>query len=371
MSAIIPLLLATIPLVGGQPDESMRVIIEQALDQPTTLTIKDAPLHEAFHLIAESTGLGVTIGPEALASLPYGESTRVSVRLENVRLRDGIRSMCDSLAMTYDTTKNGIEIIPSPGLQRLGRAATWEELEVLSALMQAEWHASDNDAESIRPLVRFKNVPGSPDENWLKLQENLHAAGQGVRSVVLTEACASAGWTWHPWGNTIVVLPIREQVLRQLDRPISLRCNNRPLGSVLRRLSRRAGIPVKIDPAAAAELSAKVKQSFSLLAENVTVAEALDQIGIATGLAYEVTEEAVVLHRPETGSTGDARDLSAPRVARRVNPIVGKVVIPSADGKYRFEWIIRASDLNDEENLQRQKLVDEAVKAMKEELANN
>lgn len=360
-------IMLTAALAVGLSEQEMRVVVEQALDQPTTLTIENAPLEEAFATIVDKTGLGVTIGPDALAYLPYGDATRLNARIENVRLRDGIQAMCNSIGMTYRATERGIEIVPTAALARLGRTATWTELESLASLMQSEWSGDKNTLEDWRDRVQFEGLDGSFDQNWSVLTEQVREAGSGSGDRVLTRACEAIGCTWFPWDENIVILTLKQQLLHQLERPVSLRYNNRALAEVIRGLSRQAGIPITIDPASAAELPDRVKQNFSLLAEGVTVREALEQIGIATGLAYEVGDDSVVLRNPDRG-TAYQQQAASEQSPRTRDPIVGKVIIPSEDGKYTFEWFVRESDLTEQENARRKKVVDEAVESMKKDL---
>jgi hypothetical protein len=366
MSAILQSILLLNLCVGVDPGVDRRALVEQGLDQPTTLTIDDAPLHEAFDIIAKETGVGLSIGPEALAYLPYGEATRVGVRLANIRLREGIQVICDQLAMTYHTTSDGVELIPTDALQRLGRAATWDELRMMTTLMEMDWQGSESDIERLRSMVRFRDLAAA-EEQWQALAERLGAAGAGRGDEVLTRACDALGLTWFPSSREIVILPAEAQIERQLGRPVSLRCNHCPLAEVLLNLSRQAGVSIKVDPAAAAELPDRAKQSFSLLAEGVTVGEALDQIGLATGLTYAIGANAITLRKPETGTVSMA---ARPASGRRdgSDRIVGKVIVPSADGQFHYEWMIRESDLTEEDNALRQELVDEAVRAMKADL---
>ena len=90
-------------------------------------------------------------------------------------------------------------------------------------------------------------------------------------------------------------------------------------------------------------LRGTVEPFISLVAEGVTVQEALEQIVIATGLAYEAGDREIMLYRPPaTGGmtvVGDPRGGETGRGAtsdqpsrRPRDPIVGKVIVTSPDG---------------------------------------
>lgn len=341
-------------------EEPMRAVIEQALDQPTELTIEDAPLPDAVRMIAEKTGLSVTVTPEALDYLPYGEATRVNVKMNGCRLREGIEAMCRQLAMSFETAPSGVVIVPSPPLERLGRPATWDELDVVSTLMNTRW-AADSDYEMLRKLAQFRTSGDGPTVGWEDLEVRLRAAGAGRADEVLTIACESLGMTWHPWNENVVILPAVEQTARQLQQPVSLRVTHRPVSEVLQELSRQTGVKVTLDPAAAAQLPPQVKQNFTILVEGATAEEALLQIGIAAGLSFTIEPDTVTFHAPETaqsqGSGWRTGDL-----------IVGKVIVPSEDGHKTYEFFIRESDLTPEENARRKELVKRAAQELKEEL---
>ena len=61
--------------------------LQKALDKPVDLNIADAPVKEVFARLAKATGVRFVIDPLALARLPYGEQTRVAVRIPGMTLR--------------------------------------------------------------------------------------------------------------------------------------------------------------------------------------------------------------------------------------------------------------------------------------------
>ncbi len=370
MPTLTKLLVVTLPLLlAAGPNEALRVVVEQALDQPTNLTIEDVPLPEAINTIAEETGLGIAIGPESLAYLPYGEATRVSVRLRNARLRDGIRTLCDQIGMDYAIVDTGVVLFPAAPLARLGRPATWEELGLLSSLMQARWQGTADEFDSIADRIRFVEMPGDPSSRLSELRAAVVNGGAGRAAELLEHACGAIDAVWYPWDENIVVIGEQAQLRRQLQWPVSLRYQNAPLIEILHGLSEQAGIPIGLDPNTAATLSDRARRGLSLIAEGVTVEEALAQLAIATGLTYEWRGDAIMLHHPRGTEAEDAS--AGARTAsdeRRRDRIVGKVVVPSDDGKHTYEWFIRESDLTEEERERVEEIKREGIEAMQRDL---
>lgn len=338
-------------------------IINQALDQPVTLTLDDLPVPIACQQVSAATGVGVSIAPDTMSLLPYGEATRVTVRFRQTPLRDGLRALCDQIGMEYFLTESGVEIVPSPALIRLGRPASWEELQTLSRLMRTHWRGDDDDEfDDIRKLVRFDGVSGDAEDERKRLARAVEKAGAGSAAEVLTRACASLGNTWIPYADEIIIMSEAQLVRYQMQRLVSLRFQNAPLAAVLLDLSRQSGVPIRLEPASAAQLPDRVKNNVSLLAEGVTVEEALEQLAVAAGLAYAVEKDGIVLSLPPGVVATDSGN-------RQRDPIVGKVIMTSPDGRHTYEWFIRESDLTPEELARLEELKRSGINALRRDLA--
>jgi len=361
MTTLVHLVL-TAALLSGQPQDATRAIIEQALDQPVTLELSDTPIADACGHIANASGLSVRIGGDALALLPYGDATRVNVRWQRTPVRDGLRALSDQIGMDFFATDSGIELVPSPPLARLGRAASWEELGTISKLLRTWWKGdNDDEFEDIERKVRFEGVTGDAEDQRKRLAKQVERSGAGRAADVLSRACSALGYTWIPWADEILIMTQGQHVRYQLQRNVSLRFHNAALADVLLELSRQAGVPIRMDPASAAALPDRVKENLSLVAEGVTVAEALEQLVITAGLAYEVTDDGIVLNRPP-----DAPEDAA--AARSRDPIVGKIIVQSPDGAQTYEWFIRESDLSPDERDRLEKLKREGIERMRRDL---
>lgn len=347
-------------LLLAAPTDDERAQVLQTLDQPITLEISDTPLADACQRIADVTGISVRIDAATLALLPYGEGTRVNVNWRRTPLSEGLQVLCRQIGMEFVLTDTGIAVVPAAPLLRLGRTASWDELATISRLMTTTWSGDDDDFQDLRKRIRFEK-PGDPEELRKQLRRNVEAMGKGNAAAALTAACAQMGCVWLPWGDGIRVLSNEQFVHYQLQREISLRFQNAPLADVLLDLSRQSGVPMRLDPATAIGLPDRVKENISLVAEGVTVEQALDQLVIAAGLAYAVQSDGVTLSRPAGVEAADAS-------ARTRDPIVGKVIQQTEDGKYTHEWFIRESDLTPDEKARLDKFKREAIEHMKQSL---
>jgi hypothetical protein len=381
------LLATALPAATAQAPGAPQINVQAALDRPTQLVIENRPLGEALQTISRQSGIAITMGPTALSYLPYGDQTHVTAKFPNVRLRDGLQAICNQLAMHFVEAPGGVEIVPTPPLVRLGRTATWDELTSLSKLIQTTWK-DDDEVEKFCKRLRFEGIDGERDKLARQLSNRLDALLPGNAVDVLTRGTETFGWTWHPRGSSFVVLPIGAQYAYQLGQRVSLQYQNRPLAEVVQGLSQQVNIPIRIDPAAGALIPERTRLSFSLIAENVTGQETLERIALATGLAFQVSDQGVLLFAPQpsvaagtppgatqtfvsnstTGGTTMPTVITpaAGEVAR--DPIVGKIIRHSPTGEFTYEWFIRESDLTPEERERLRRMKAEAIKGMKEKL---
>lgn len=323
----------------GQVD--MESLIEQALDQVVDFEVTNLPLPEAFESIAGETGVSMSIAPGALGLLPYGGDTTMTARMHGVRLREGIDKLLQPLGMRYRVTGDHVEVLPSDALLRIGRRATWSELQTLEWLATLEWTNADGDVRKLRERLRFQ-VDGDEPEQMLLAA--MRRAGAGSADDVLTNACLSLDWTWYPWGKQIAVVEQAAQVRRDIQRTVTIRAEHRPLAEVLADLTSQSGVKIRFEPGALRSLPNETRRDFSLLLVGATVEQALDVIVGATGLDYRIEADGVVMYNATVRGEG----LRAPKktAAPRTNdPIVGHVVIPAGDGGAEYRFPVRESDL--------------------------
>jgi hypothetical protein len=351
--------------VAGGPERAP--LIEQALDQTMRFRVTDAPVLEAFAALTKETGVNIAVAPETLDLLPYGPDTKVSVVLENLRLREGLAQLLMPLGMAFEPTADGVQVRPTAALLRIGRRATWEELDQLKFARSADWAKLALDAAAMRQHVQFRVAVGDPAATLGSAAARL---GAGPGDQVLTLACESLQWTWYPEGDKIVVLTASDQLRRQLEARVSLRLTHRPLIDVLQQLGQQAHVRIEHEPGVIASLPVQTRQNFSLLVEGTTVREALEQVAAATGLGYRVdgTQGAVVFYYPGPASAGNGGPSAAPAPTPSRDPIVAKLTVAAEPGKPQLEVLIRESELSPEALKARSELVRQADEILRLEL---
>jgi hypothetical protein len=360
------LLLAT---DGSTVDQ--RVLIEQALDESTRIELTDVKLGEAFALVTEQTGVEVVMTPEVMSLIPYGPETKVNATIENIPLRQGLIDLVAPLGMTFVVLADYVEIIPTPPLLRLGRPATWAELDLLGELRASRPGVVDADMQSLRDRLQFQVRAQDP---FNALAAEIRATGVGSGDEVLSVACDKLGWSWSIDGDRIVVLSIEQQFRRQLQWPIRLKINDRPLPDVIRHVGLYAGVPVRLEPGALQSLPVRVQEHFALNVNDLSAEEALEMIASYTGLGYLIDREGVLFYRTAspgapteeasaqpTGFGGPSPETAQPRGQ---DPYVGKITVQLDDGK-TVEWLIRESELPQDLKLRRRQDLQDAFDALR------
>lgn len=351
---------------GGRPvaaDRPVvpRSILEQALDENSEIELHDVTMSEAVRIVAEQTGVQLRASVETLAVLPYGPDTRVSAEIRNVPLRQGLAELLGPLGLRFEVVENHVAIKPIPAVQRLARPATWAELDLLGRLRGMEW---STEALEGLPLRLIGELAARQDARQdLRAVAAQQAPGNMID--LLNTACDATGWSWWPEEDHLVLATRERGVKHVLSRTVALRYTRWPLRNVLLDLARTSGLLLKMEPGVLWSLPNETRESISLVAEDVSVEQALELISGVTGLSYRVADGALILE-----SVSPAESRRAGTAARAGgDPLVGKVVVPSPSGEYQFEFVLRESDLPPELNELRRERIRRAVEAMEIELA--
>jgi hypothetical protein len=345
-------------LARSQEQLDMAALIEQALDQVVDFEIEDKTLPEALEIVAEKWGTPIRIGPDALQLLPYGPATRIQgARMSNVPLRRGLKELLDPLGMKFEVTEDQLQIVPRGAVWRIGRRATWDELATVQWLADLEWTGDAEQVEALRSRLQFRVDHDRPAE---VLFEAIQRVGAGRGDEVLSLACESQGWTWFPWGRNVAVVSAEEQVYRELQRPITIRARRQPLAEVLAEVARQARVPIRFEPGVIASLPREVQRDFSLLLVDTPAEQGLEVIEGVTGLGFRASEGGIEIYRAQ----------SAPVVpgvlsTDESDPVVGRVVVPSPDGMFEYEFLIRQSDLPPEVQHIRREMIEDVVEAIR------
>lgn len=299
------------------PPPVLRGALETALDRNTTFVIGKHPIARVLELITQHTRVPLVMAPRTTALLPYGAETVMTVTLRGIPLREGLAGMLRPVAMTFVVHNEHIEIIPTPPLRRLGRAPRRSELTLLEQLGKTPW--SDATAASL-PLQFHVSQSNARSALIAAARE----VGAGTQADVLELACKRLGWSWFPSGEVIAILERTQQMNRQLDRPLALQFVRQPVTRILDQLAKWADLPITLAPDALAALAPDTRENISLIAQGVTVRQALNQLTIATGLTWSLQESGVQVRagRSLTGTPNPAP----------TDPIVATLTVPLPNG---------------------------------------
>src|SRR3954470_12705538 len=142
--------------------EQTSALINQQLDQPFELTLKDSPLPEALKKIGNATGVRIDPTESVYSLLPWGEQTTINAKIANQSLRDALTAIARKLGLMFVLKDDYVELRPVPALARLGRRATMQELGVLDSL----------SATPLAPPAEHLKLPALLEAIDQKLVEN-------------------------------------------------------------------------------------------------------------------------------------------------------------------------------------------------------
>ncbi len=336
--------------------------VAERLDAGLTISLENMPIVDAFKQLAMSAEIDIRVDDEAVSALPYGDRTKVTIVLDDANVRMGLAAICNQLGLIFENTGDHVAVKPSPPLRRIGRTATWDEIDTVTQMHSAQWSNTDDVKRHLSNRLRFAGIEDNHEASWKKLRGAINPNREGPIDAALTEGCDALNWTWYPEGKQVVVLPLEDQIARQLERVISIKHYGEPLAEVLRDLSQLAGVSIEVKGSAAATLPIEIKESFTLVAEGVSIKEAIIQITLTADLDLVIRDDRVILVRSDR--------MGPPSRRRRMNnSIVGAIRVPSSNSDFTYDWFIRESDLTPEENAKRELQVKEAIEAMKKDLA--
>lgn len=170
-----------------------------ALDRRASLDLQDATAEEAFRSIAHMTGVEIDL--EGLS----GE--RVSVELENVRVRTILTALCDSLGCRWeliDGKPPRLRIVPVPGEHPVARVKPREE--VLDAAIDLKvTDASVRDLlETVGQITSTRPIIDSAIGGKISLNLDNTPVRKVLDTVCQTAACE---WSFDAEKGILVVRP--------------------------------------------------------------------------------------------------------------------------------------------------------------------
>lgn len=319
--------------------------VQVALDKPVELEVADAPINAVFEKLHDATGVKFVISPEVYECLPYGDQTRLAVKLKNVTLRKALSPMLSQQAMDWVIDRDAVRIEPTPALIRMNRRANYDELRILGKMHSAKLDTVDKAGTVIDQL---RKITEDKDLNLLlQVKADKDAAAARADKILPATAanwldmlCHGQGWTWYLSGSDIIVTEKAAQVTRQLQRQVSVKYENAKLVDVLLDLARRAHVPVTMDPGVIKLLPAQVQENFNLAMTEATVAQALEVISGATGLKFTPKADGVNIEPSQRIAEGD----TGGSAARPRSPFMLKKILQMPDGT-TMELLIRPENL--------------------------
>ncbi|GEM_PF-1143442 len=328
---------------------SKRALIEQALGEPTKISLDKVKLGDAVARITEQTGVEIVMSPESMRYVPDGAGAVIQrVNIANVPLRQGLSELFSPLGMTFELRDDRVEIVPKEVIRCLGRAATWAELRTLEDLAKMQ---PGLDAKALAALqARIQFQVSTQGGAWDVLSQTIRNVGAGAGDQVLSVACANLGWGWCLSEDHIVIGPLQQEIRRRLQTPITLRMSGRPVFEVMTAVGQAVHVPVRTEPGAITSLPSSMQNNFSVSAKDQPAEQVLAAIAANTGLGYLIDPDGVTFYNPNmqapksAPSGGTAVKPGAGSGSGGSDPYVGKIVVPLSNGT-SMEWLVRWSEL--------------------------
>lgn len=338
---------------AGQPaaPSSKRALVEQALGEPTKISLDNVKLGDAVARITEQTGVEIVMTPESMRYVPDGAGAVIQrVNIANVPLRQGLGELFSPLGMTFEVRDDRVEIVPKEVIRCLGRAATWTELRTLEDLTKMQPGLDAKALAALQARIQFHVSTQGGGGAWDVLSQTIRNVGAGTGDEVLSVACANLGWGWCLSDDHIVIGPLQQEIRRRLQRPITLRMSGRPVFEVMTAVGQAVHVPVRTEPGAITSLPSSTQNNYSVSAKDQPAEVVLAGIAANTGLGYLIDPDGVTFYNPNVQapkaatSDGLAVKPGAGSGSGGSDPYVGKIVVPLSNGT-SMEWLVRWSEL--------------------------
>ena len=315
---------------AGAEDNSTSALINQALDKNVSLQV-DGVLPTVLKTIEDQTGVRISVADQVYDLLPWGEQTNIKAKIENQTLRSALSAITHKLGLYWELEQFDVVVKPMPALARLGRRATVAELQALDLLSTAPLgdhkeqmtvqelvSAIDQKLAAIKsPSLAVQLRTGDPDDataGSIKLDTQMKIRRDATLAEALQDMTRQSDATWYPWGKDIVIVPKQQQIRLQLDKTITARYNGQDISKVLDSLSRKAGVPIQVEPGAYQRVPPEYR-SIKLDLDNASIRQVLDDIRGFTGLDYVVKPDGIYVWNQNPNPTAAARGGNDPVVA--------------------------------------------------------
>jgi hypothetical protein len=352
----------TSPPGGGRP-----VDVGRAMDQKLEkVSISSKELPEALTDLGKLVGIKIDVDEASADLLPWGAQTKLSdVTISNASLREALPQILGRIGMTYEHREGRLLVVATNPLKRINRRATWEELGLLQRCCDTVY--STESFAQFRVQYRITRKVDAPG----LLRQQLEKAGRGTIAQLLEVAAGSLGWVWFPDQDRIVIRTAEAQVANQLSRRVTARYERMPLSRILLDLSDRAEVPLLLEPGIMLRLPASA-QSYTLVLSGTSIRQALNVISADTGLKYEMRRDVLYIGLAEDfqPTTGPATTTApAGGAAPRRSTYVGRITIPSEDGRFSYDFLVREEDLPPDVLEYRRQVIKQYIEQIRRDMA--
>jgi hypothetical protein len=354
------LCLATCMALCACPAFASDVDVAIALDKPLgTVAIQEEAIPETLSKLGQKVGIRITIDEGAVDLLPWGRRTRLKdVTIENASLRDVLPQILGALGMTYEARDDGIVVLSTPPLERINRRSTWDDLKLLRRTRETAY--SPENFASFGLQYRITSKVDAPK----MLATQLSQAGRGTVAEMLEVATAALGWVWFPDGDHLVIRTSQAQTANRMARRTTCRYTHEPLARILLDLADKADTPISFEPGMMLKLPANVAQSTDLILQNSSIRQAFEVLSANTGISYEIGRSGIQVSLAE--GIGDVPGVAP---SRRTSAYIGKISLPSADGTYTYDFLLRADELPPDILEYRRQIIEEYIQKMRADMA--
>ncbi|HTV46852.1 MAG TPA: hypothetical protein VMG59_00280 [Phycisphaerae bacterium] len=316
------------------------VQLQRMLANNLTLSLKNVSLTDAFSAIARSAHISIEVEQSVYNCLPYGDDTIIDVAFRDVPLQTALQKIMDELCLSMAVSNQHVVIEPSEALVRIGRRATWNELDLLHKLNQVVQSQCTGDwSRDLQKLLDQPDIdvvlsPTDASERAMAIS-NVQAQLPCPIAQSLDAYTQSLHMIWYLSDNRIFIQPGSEWIRQQLSRPIILKQSNVPLQQVVSELSMLSGVDFRPQPGLYLAVP-----TVNVDSNDGTILQTLDALSGATGITYQIMDDYVLLDVVNNNSSSTPN-----HEVNQQDPVVGMIPIPTGVGSLQFDYFVHASDV--------------------------
>ena len=330
----------------------------QAFDRRVEqLSIQAKPVVEVLAELGKRAGVPISVDDKAVELLPWGRETKLrDLTISNATIREALDQVIGALGLEYIERDGEVVVVASRPLERMNRRATWEDLTLLRRCNETPY-----SPEAFKQFQLQYRITSKVDAPAL-LAGQLGRAGRGSVAQMLEVAAGSLGWTWFPDRDHLVIMTNQAQIAHRLARRITCRYLNQPLTHIVTDLARRADVPLMLEPGMMTQLPPSVAQSSNLVLQHSSIRQAFEVLCAETGMKYQMRRDGLFVGLADKTAT-------APAGQARRSPYVCKISVPSKDGSFAYEFLVREDELPADIVAYRRQIIEATIEKMRSEMA--